>query len=51
MRNFALRDPLIEALDDACKAFHLTVDENSFLGQGAFGVVVESRIRKGNFWP
>ena len=48
-RNFALRDPLIEALDDACKEFKLTVDENSFLGQGAFGVVFRVQNRKGKY--
>ena len=50
MRNFELRDPLIEALDDACKAFRLTVDENSFLGQGAFGVVFRVKNQEGKLF-
>ena len=49
LRNFALRDPLIEALDEACRQFNVSVDENSFLGQGAVGVVFRVKNQEGKF--
>eukprot|EP00977_Amphora_coffeiformis_P006265 scaffold1341_cov178-Amphora_coffeaeformis.AAC.42 len=46
-QNFALYDPMIELLERACQDFGVTIDSDSFLGQGAFGLVFRVKNRKG----
>lgn len=45
-KKFALRDPLMEVLDEACEKYGVTVESECFLGQGGFGVVF--RVRRGD---
>jgi len=48
LAKFALKDPMMELFDRACKTLNLAAEEDGYLGQGAFGIVFKVRNQNGN---